>query len=210
MEDVLVGLVLLLVGISVAFMGLRLWFVMLPIWGFFAGFFVGAIAITSVFGDGFLSTVVGWVVGIVVGLVFAAISYLWWYIGAMVTAGSVGAMVGAGLLQLFGADAEWLLFLAGAIGAAVFVFVAFVTALPVWVVVVNTAIAGAAGAVLGAMLIFDQVDVETLSLDALGDSALWIIAVAVVAVLGVMSQLDAIRRIVLPEARLARAGQTIA
>jgi hypothetical protein len=53
MGDILVGIIALAVGAAVCFAGLRLWFALLPLWGFVAGFFAGATAVTAIFGDGF-------------------------------------------------------------------------------------------------------------------------------------------------------------
>ena len=132
MDDILIGLIAVLVGAAVCFFGLRVWFFMLPIWGFVAGFFLGATAITGIFGDSFLSTVSGWVVGFIVGLGFSFISYLYWYLGAIIAAGSIGAVAGSGLMGAFGVENDWVLFFAALAGAILFALAAFILALPVW------------------------------------------------------------------------------
>jgi hypothetical protein len=208
MDDFLVGLVALLIGAGVCFFGLRVWFVMLPIWGFFAGFFVGATAITAIFGDGFLSTVTGWVVGAVVGIGFALLAYLFWYAGAIIAAGSVGATAGSGLMQALGADADWLLFTVALIGAIVFAAAAFLLAIPIWTVVIGTAFGGATAAVAGAMLVFNQIDLDELRYGAawafIEESWFWLFAWIVVAALGMVFQMRQITGILLPADRWTR------
>ena len=209
MDDFLVGLLVVLLGAAVCFVGLRLWFVMLPIWGFVAGFFVGAEVVTAVFGDGFLSTVTGWVFGLVVGLLFAVASYLVWFLGALIAAGSVGALAGSGLMAAFNVDTDWIVFLASAAGALLFVFIALILVLPVWVVIVGTAMAGSVAVIAGAMLVFNAIDLEELERGAtwamIEDSWFWLLAWLVLTGLGIGAQLRGIANAALPEDRWARA-----
>src|SRR5699024_10012791 len=97
--DILIGLFLIVFGIAIAFIGIQVFFTILPIVGFVAGFFSGAIAVESIFGDGFLSTVTGWIVGAVVGIAFAFIAWYWWYAGVLLAAGSAGSLVATGLAR---------------------------------------------------------------------------------------------------------------
>ena len=74
------SMIALLVGLIIAFNGYRLFLVLLPIWGFFFGFGLGAQTIQALFGGGFLATTTSWVVGFVVALVFAVLSYLFYMV----------------------------------------------------------------------------------------------------------------------------------
>ena len=139
MDDFFLGLFALILGLGVCFLGLRLFFIMLPIWGFIAGFFVGAEGFTAIFGDGFLSTVTGWVLGFFVGLLFAVLTYLFWYVGAIIAVGSVGASLGSGLMAAFNVDTDWVIFIVAAIVAVLAVVLAIVFFLPVYMVIVSTA-----------------------------------------------------------------------
>jgi hypothetical protein len=211
-EDVLIGLLVIALGAAVAFLGLRLWFILLPVWGFFAGFFIGASAVTGLFGDGFLSTVSSWVVGIIVGIGLAILAYLLWYAGVIIAAGSVGALIGSGFMQAIGVDSGWATFIVAAIVAAVFAVGAFILALPIYIVIVESAAAGAAAIVTGVMLLFNRVDVEDLqrgpAWSFIQDSWFWILAWAVIAAVGIYYQLMEIARARLPEERWIRAQST--
>ncbi|MGD9093119.1 MAG: hypothetical protein PVF74_09725, partial [Anaerolineales bacterium] len=79
-----------LLGLAVCFFGYRLFLVMLPIWGFFAGLWLGAATVMWLFGEGFLATVTGLVVGFVVGLVLAVLSYLFYIVGVALVATFLG------------------------------------------------------------------------------------------------------------------------
>jgi Domain of unknown function (DUF4203) len=211
MDDFLLGLVAILLGLAVCFLGLRLWFIMLPIWGFVAGFFIGAGAFTAIFGDGFLSTASSWVVGFFAGLIFAVLSYLIWYVGAIIAAGSIGALLGSGLMAAIDVDNDWIVFLVSAASAIVVGLIALVIALPVFVVAISTAAAGATAVIGGVMLVFDQIDIEELERGAtwamIEDSWFWIIVWAVLAAIGIAVQLRPIDQMVLPEDKWTRASQ---
>ncbi len=81
-----VALFALIVGLAFCFAGYRVFLVMLPIWGFFAGFWLGAEVTTLLFGSGFLATTTGWVIGFVVGLLGAVLSYLLYFLGVALLA----------------------------------------------------------------------------------------------------------------------------
>jgi hypothetical protein len=212
MDDFLVGLLAAVLGAGVCFLGLRVWFFMLPIWGFVAGFFLGAAIVTGFFGDGFLSTVSGWVLGLIVGLGFALLSYLIWYVGAIIAAGSVGAVAGGGLANIFGVDSDWAIFIFAVIGGAVFALAALMLALPIYVVIASTAFAGATALVTGAMLVFNSIDLEQLEYGSawamIEESWFWLIAWIVVAAAGMMFQLRMVTEALLPEERWVRVQTT--
>jgi hypothetical protein len=199
----LAGLVTLVIGVLVAAAGLPLFFILLPVWGFVVGFLVGAGFITAVFGDGFLITFLGIGVGLVVGVVFALLSYLYWYVGVLLSAGAAGFVLGAALLGTFGVSADWLIFAFGLVLAVAFVVVAFMLNYPVYLVIVATAMAGSAIAIGGVLALFNLVDTSTLGVGEVWRTIddnwfLWLIWV-VGAVLGIGAQLATMSRVTLPE-----------
>ena len=209
--DILVGLFLIVFGITIAFIGIQVFFTILPILGFVTGFFAGAIAVHGLFGDGFLSTVTGWIVGAVIGIAFALIAWYWWYAGVLVSAGASGALMASTLAEAIGVSSGWALFLFGAVGAAVLLFVALAINLPVYLVIVNTAIAGASIVISGLMLLFDRVDTEELD-EGVGvamaeASWWWVLAWAVVAAVGIGRQLALKDRVDLPSDRWVPGGR---
>lgn len=91
------ALLVALMGAVVLLFGYREFRIMLHIWGFFAGFWSGALVMTALFGDGFLATTTGWVVGFIASLVFAVLSYLFYTLAIAILA----AVLGADLMVLF-------------------------------------------------------------------------------------------------------------
>lgn len=210
--DILVGALLGALGLYVCFAGLRAFLIILPIIGFVSGFFAGAAGVSAIFGDGFLSSVTGIGVGLVVGLVLAALSYFLWYVGALLAAGSTGALIGSGIMNGIGVDSGWVVFIGAAIGAVLVFAIAFMLALPVYVVIVNTAFLGASGAVAGLLLVINQVDRADvgygLAWATIEESWLWLVAWLVLAVAGMFTQVQSIANITLPEDRWASANVT--
>jgi len=207
----LIGSAALVLGALVALAGLRLFIILLPIWGFMLGFIVGAALITALFGDGFLATTLGIVTGLVVGCGFALLSYLYWYVGVLLSAGAAGFVLGAALLGTFGVSADWLIFLFGIVVA--FGFIAFALAInyPVYLMIVATASAGTSIALGGAFVLFNQVEPAALGTGEawrmIGNHWLpWIIWL-VGTVIGIGSQLAALSRIQFPEEKWVSASE---
>ena len=160
----LVGIILALIGLAVCFFGLRFWFILLPVFGGVTGFFVGARVMQDIFGTGFLSTATSWIVGIIMAIVFALLSYFIWYAGAIIMAGAVGASLFSGILHaLFTNPWGWVLFIVALIGAIIFAVGALILNLPIYIVIVNSALAGAALAIAGLLTIFGTIEVEELA-----------------------------------------------
>ena len=64
LDTLVVAIVAILVGAGLVVAGYRFFLLLLPIFGFVAGFYVGSAAVTAIFGNGFLSDVTGWIVGL--------------------------------------------------------------------------------------------------------------------------------------------------
>jgi hypothetical protein len=210
--EILVGIILALIGLAICFFGLRFWFILLPVFGAITGFFVGARVMQDIFGTGFLATATSWIVGIIVAVVFALLSYFVWYAGAIIMAGAVGASLFSGILHAFFTN-PWgvVLFIVALIGALVFAVGALMLNLPIYIVIVNSALAGASLAVAGLLTIFGTIQVLELANGAtlavvnetkLGSASwLWVLAWIVLAAAGVYYQLRSVNEIRLPEER---------
>lgn len=208
--EFLIGIILALIGLAVCFFGLRFWFILLPVFGGVAGFFVGARVVQDIFGTGFLSTTTSWVVGLVVGLAFALLSYFVWYAGAIIMAGAVGASLFSGILHaLFTNPWGIALFVVALVGALVFAVGALVLNLPIYIVIINSALAGASLISAGLLTIFGTIQVVELANGAtlavvnetrLGSASwLWVLAWIVLAAAGIFYQLQSVAGIRLPE-----------
>ena len=205
MNELIVGLILIVLGLVVCFYGLKFFFVLLPVWGFIAGFFLGAQGIQALLGGGFLATGASWIVGVVLGVIFAVASYFIWYIGALIAAGSVGAILGTGLMSFITSNGV-LNWIAAAVGAVVIAVLAALVMLPVFMVVVNTAFAGSAAVVIGLLFVFQRLTFaevdngESVINSAVQHNWPWVVVWVVLAVIGSLWQVrDAASTVALPE-----------
>src|SRR5512136_2843781 len=96
------GMIALLFGLAVCFAGYRLFLILLPIWGFFFGFGLGAQSIQALFGQAFLATVTSWVVGFIVAVVFAVLAYLFYMFAVALISFSLGYSATVGVLTAIG------------------------------------------------------------------------------------------------------------
>jgi len=149
-----------LVGLAFCFCGYRIFLVLLPIWGFFAGFWLGATVISMIFGGGFLGTVTGIVVGFIAGIIFAVLSYLFYIVGVAIIAGAIGGVLSSGIMGALGFDPGFLTTIFTIAGAILVGILALIWNLQRYVISVIFAVIGAAAVVLSALLLFGQTSLD--------------------------------------------------
>jgi hypothetical protein len=194
-EGIVVGLLGVALGAAFCFAGFRYFLLLLPIWGLFVGFMVGAGAMATLLGEGFLGSVLAIVVGVVVAIVFALLSWFYWWGAILVVAGSLGFWLAHWILSVIGfsSDGFVVTLIAIAAGAALAI-VAFLANAPKYVAIILTAAAGAAWLVVGAALILGIVKTDEMANGALvalyKQGVVWIIFWGVVAAAGIIAQLQ--------------------
>lgn len=200
MGTILVALFALLIGLGFVFLGYRIFLVLLPIWGFFAGLWLGAEVITLLFGDGFLATTTSWIAGIVVGIIFGLLSYLFYALGVAIVAGSIGWALASGIMGAIGFNIDGFVVFVVALGvAAVFAIVTLVLNLQKYVIILLTAVAGANAVLTGVLLLFGTITLAQLQAagnavqPVLRASWFWALAWLALAVVGVVAQVRANR-----------------
>jgi hypothetical protein len=187
--------VALMVGIAFCFYGYRVFLVMLPIWGFFAGLWLGVEGVALILGEGFLSTTTGLVVGFFLGLVGAVLSYLFYFAGVAIVAFGFGAALAVGLLTAIGVSADLVLLLAGIASGIVVAAVTLLFNVQKYAIELITAIGGANGIVLAPLVLLDRVSLGSLETAGnsikpiLADSGFWLIVWLAVAAAGFVFQL---------------------
>lgn len=196
-QTLCVGILALFLGLAMLFAGYRLFLVLLPIWGFFAGFFIGASAMAWLVGDSLLGTVAGWGVGFILGLILAILSYLFYLAGVAILAGSIGYALGSGLVFLLSDNLTVLAFTVGMIVAVIVAVVTLAFNVQKWVIIGLTALGGATALFLSAMLLFNRIELTQLGTNpvraVLNDSPFWFILWLVIAAAGFAAQLNSTR-----------------
>lgn len=193
-EGIVIGLLGVVLGAAFCFAGFRYFLLLLPIWGLFVGFMVGAGATAALLGEGFLGSVIGIVVGIALAILFALMSYFYWWGAVAVVAGSLGFWLAHWLLVVIGFNADgFVVTLISVVAGVALAFVAFVVNAPKYVAIILTAFAGAAWLSAGIALILGIIEKDDLTDGALTavytQGWLWIVIWAVAAAAGIVAQL---------------------
>lgn len=190
MNDIVVGVLALVTGAVFCFRGYIAMRIIIPIWGGFAGFMLGA---GLVAGDsGFLGTALGWVVAIVLAVVFALIAYLYYEIAVLIGMMAIGFVLGTSLMVAIGVTWNWVIVLTGLVLAVVLSVVAILGDLPMVLLTILTALAGASTMVAGLMLLVGVVDTEDfdvgLTTQEAGDDWWWYAIYLALVVAGMIAQ----------------------
>ncbi len=189
-----VALLVFLLGLVLLIYGYRIFLVMLPVWGFFAGFWLGAQATSLLLGSGFLATLSEWLIGLGCGLLFAVLSYSFYgaFIGIITAVlgyglgyGLIAALLGPGLFAVVG----------GIMSALAVAVLVFPLELQRYIAMALMSISGANAILLAVLLLLGRVPIE--SLQAAGnaiapvvrDSWFWLLVWFGLAVAGVWLQL---------------------
>jgi hypothetical protein len=207
--DLLVAILVALIGLAALLVGYRLFRLLLPVWGFVVGFFAGAGFIASWLGEGFLEGILGIGLGVVLGIVLAFLAYALWWIGVVIAIGGLGFALGYAILPAIGLDTEFLALLLGLAAGAVLALAAILLHLPRAIIVVITSLWGAAAVIGGVLVLFNQVEPETLGTGAvagaIGTSFFWTVVWIALAVVGM-----GVQWVTTPEYELYPLDDTIA
>lgn len=196
--DVFFGIIAILIGVAFCFQGYLAMRLIIPIWGAFAGFSFGAGLVAAIGNDGFLSTGLGWIVGLVTAVVFALFAYLYYAVAVILTMGAIGFALGSSVMYAFDIHWQWLVVLVGIAAGALLAFVALVADVPMLLLVVLSAMAGAAAIVGGIMFLTGALDTDDVSSNQVIEAAdrgwWWTAMYAVLAIVGIVVQLRATTR----------------
>lgn len=131
-------------AVFVAFTGYRFFIVLLPVWGFFFGFMLGAQTIQALLSEGFLASATAFVVAIFMGALFAVLSYLFYLFAVALFSASLGYGLGISIMTgLFGFQLEILTWIVAIVLAVVVAFAVLRFNVQKYVIIIGTALLGA-------------------------------------------------------------------
>jgi len=175
--------------------GYRFFLLLLPIWGFVAGLWLGAETVSILLGEGFLVSVTGLVVGFVAGLIMAVLSYLFYAVGVLLLGASFGYWLAAGLMYAVGFESGFLVTVVGAITAIIFATLTVMVDVKKHLAIIMTAFGGAGGIALAILLIFGAITLEQLQAGAaaalaalIEESVFWLLIWLALAIGGIIFQ----------------------
>ena len=192
-QNFLIGVLILLVGAAFCFVGYRFFRVLIAVWGFFAGFNLGAAGMTALFGQNFLGTTTGWILGLVIGLVLAALAYFFYYFAVVILGASAGYSLGSSLMAALGLNNPGLLSVTvGIVLAVAFALLILFLNLPKILIMVYTAFGGAVAMLTGLLILLGRVQVVNMqygiTVALVRTSWFWGIIALVLTVVGLLVQ----------------------
>jgi hypothetical protein len=158
MRDVVFGLLAIAAGALFCFRGYLAFRLTIPIWGAFVGFSLGAGAVASIGDDGFLQTSLAWIVGLAAALVLALLAYLFYAVAVTIAMGSIGFALGTSLMVALGVGWTWVIVLVGVLLGCLLAFAAIAGDLPMFLLIVLAALAGASAITTAIMLLVGTID----------------------------------------------------
>jgi hypothetical protein len=192
MADIILGVVAIIAGGVLLFAGQLVLRIVLPIWGFFAGFAFGAGLVAEFADESFLGTALGWVLGLLFAVIFAIFAYLYYAVAVIIAMAAFGFAIGSGLVVAVGIDWNWLAVLVGLVVGAVLGLVSVFGNMPMIVLVLFSSIAGAVSVTAGLMLLVGSLNSEDFTRSAftkaVEDSWGWYLVLLVLAVIGIVTQ----------------------
>ena len=192
MADIILGVLAIVAGAAMLVAGRFVLRLMLPIWGFFAGFAFGAGLVAGIADERFLGTALGWILGLVFALIFAVFAYLYYYVAIVLAMTAFGFAIGSGLVVAIGIDWSWVAVLIGLLVGAVFGLVSVLANMPAIVLVVLGSFAGAVGVVAGLMLLVGSLNTADFTkgdfTNTVSNNIGWSLLLLVLAVAGILIQ----------------------
>ncbi len=194
MRDVLFALLAIAAGGLFCFAGFAAFRLVIPLWGAFVGFALGAGIVAAAEG-GFLRTGLAWLVGLAVALVFALLAYLFYEVAVVLATASIGIALGTTLMAALGVDWTWAIAIAAVAGGILLAVLAIAVNLPLVLLIVLSAFGGASAITTGLMLLFGTIDTADFDHDRVtaeaGDHWWWYVVYLALAVAGLVVQVRA-------------------
>jgi hypothetical protein len=193
MEDLLLGVVAVVIGGALCFRGYAALRVVIAAWGAFAGFVLGAGVVAGATGEGFLASALAWAVGLVVAAGFGLLAYAYYAISVLIGMSAIGFTLGTTAMAALGVTWSWVVVLVGIVVGAVLAMLAIAGDLPKLILALLGAFAGSSIAIGGTLLmlgLLDRGDLASADTTAALDLRWgWTVAYVALAVAGLASQL---------------------
>ena len=202
-QTVFTSLLLIMLGLALLFTGYRFFQLLISIWGFIAGFQFGASILSNWFGQGFLTTVIGWVIGLLIGIFAATLAYLFYAAAVVILAGFVGYQLGIGVMAGLGFNEGFVTFLVGLVVGLALVALAIYLHFPKVLILILTSLAGAELLLGGVFVALGRITLTGLRFGAVGaivqDSWFWGLLYLAIAAIGFAVQWRSTQNFVVEE-----------
>lgn len=203
MTELLFALFAGVLGLTLCFAGYHLARIIIPLWGLFAGFTIGAAGVSDALNNSFIGTTMGILVGIIIGLIFAALAYFFFSLAVVLYAATIGYWLGTGFVLLFGIDKGFLSATVGIVLGAVFAIAALLFNATKYFLIITTAVGGAIVVLGGILLLFNKIQLDAFNYAAasaaVSSSWFFTLIAVVLGAMGIAFQIVTSRTYVLEE-----------
>lgn len=187
--DILVGLGAIAVGVLLTVRGYTALRGVIAAWGALAGLLLGASVTASVTDTALLSTWQGWLAGIVAASLLGLIAYLYYAVSVILGMAAIGFALGSAAMVALGVPWTWVIVLVGAAVGVLLAVLAIVGDLPMLLLAVLGAFAGASVTLAGVLLVIGVIDRTGVDPAQLELGWWWNVAYLLLAAVGVVVQL---------------------
>jgi hypothetical protein len=192
-QDFVIGSLAVLIGLLLCFRGYAALRLIIAAWGAFAGFLLGAGVVAQVTDASFLGSVVAWLVGLVVAVAFGLLAYLYYAVSVVIGMGAIGFALGTTLMVVLGVTWSWVIVLVGLVVGVALAALAIVGDLPLLILAVLGAFAGASVVITGLLLLLGRLGSDDLGATATSATLdlgwWWTLGYLLLAVAGLSAQL---------------------
>ena len=157
MNEAVIGVLAILIGLVACLAGYVVFRFVLPILGFLVGLGLGAQLAATLFDQPYLGSPLSWIVAIGVGVLVATIAFIWWYVSVALTIAGLGYAIGFGAAQGLDMDPNAAV-VAGVVVAVVFALIALLLRVPIGVVIVVTAFWGSSVLIGGVLILVNRIE----------------------------------------------------
>lgn len=193
MKELLFALFAGLLGLALVFGGYRLARILIPLWGLFAGFTLGAAGVSDAFNNGFIGTTMGILVGLIVGIVFALFAYLFFSLAVILFTASLGYWLGTSMVLFLGFNKGFLSAIVGIILGTIIGLVALFANIPKYFLITVSSIGGAIAVLGGVMLLLDKIQLDAFNYAAVSQAVttswFWLVLAVLLAGIGLVFQI---------------------
>ncbi len=159
-EDVVIGILALVVGGLFCFRGAVAMRFVIAMWGAFTGFVLGAGIVAGVDDVGFLRTLVAWIVACVSALVLGTLAYAFYQVAVVLAMAAIGFALGTTVMVAFGVSWSWAVVSVGVLVGIALAVITLAANLPTVLLLVLSAFGGASAMVTGVMLLVGSVGTD--------------------------------------------------
>jgi hypothetical protein len=181
-----------LLGLALVFGGYRVARFLIPLWGFLAGFTLGAAGVSDALNNSFIGTTMGIVVGLVVGLVFALLAYFFFSLAVVLFSASLGYWLGTSMVLFLGFNKGFLSAIVGITLGVVVGLIALFGNFTKYYLIIASSIGGAVAVLGGVMLLLNKIQLDAFNYadvsQVVTTSWFWLILAVLLAGVGIVFQ----------------------